>query len=104
MKYTPKSEDENFNEWYKEFHLLFEDSHADEEECMEIAMACYDRAREHVEADQLITSNYHADDLVGSVAEALMAIHSGDGSYAGLRFSEELSRRCRARFAKEMEN
>jgi hypothetical protein len=45
MKYTPKSEDENFNDWYREFHLIFEDSYANEEECMEIALACYDRAQ-----------------------------------------------------------
>lgn len=45
MKYTPNGTD-NFNAWYKEFHLLFEDNHGSQEEVMEVAKSCYDKAGE----------------------------------------------------------
>lgn len=48
MKYTPTSDNEHFNEWYKEFHLLFEGSNGDREEVMEIAQACYESAQRPV--------------------------------------------------------
>jgi hypothetical protein len=50
MKYKPNSTNTHFNEWYKEFHLLFEDSYGDREEVMEIAQACYDSAKKPVNA------------------------------------------------------
>lgn len=103
MKYEPSSQDERFNEWYREFHLLFEDSYGSREEVMEIAAACYHSAREDVEAVPLLTSSYHADDLIGAVAEAMVALHDGRYTSIGLDFAQELSRRCNARFKKEME-
>jgi hypothetical protein len=45
MKFEPSSQDERFNDWYREFHLLFEDSYGDRDEVMEIAQACFDSAK-----------------------------------------------------------
>lgn len=45
MKYKPSSDNDHFNEWYEEFHILFEDSHGDREEVMEMAQGCYESAR-----------------------------------------------------------
>lgn len=106
MKYEPTSQDEHFNKWYREFHLLFEDSHGNRDDVMEIAKACYDGARDSVEPTvvPLITSNYQFDDLMGAMAEGLRAMHNGRYASIGTDFSEELSRRCNARFAKEMES
>jgi hypothetical protein len=105
MKFTPDTNDTHFNEWYKEFHLLFEDSHGDEQETMEIARSCYYGAREGAEvaAVPLLTSSYQADDLMGAMAEALVALHDGYATSIGCEFSKELARRCRVRFSKEME-
>jgi hypothetical protein len=105
MKFTPDTNDTHFNEWYKEFHLLFEDSHGDEQETMEIVLACYYGAREGAgdAAVPILPSSHQADDLMGAMAEAFVALHDGRPYSIGLDFAKELSRRCRLRFDKEME-
>lgn len=105
MRFEPQTDNQHFNDWYREFHLLFEDNHGDEQETMQIARACYYGAREGVEvaAVPLLTSSYQADDLMGAMAEAFVALHDGRPYSIGLDFSKELSRRCRDRFTKEME-
>jgi hypothetical protein len=45
MRFVPNTDNQHFNDWYREFHLLFEDSHGDEQEVMELAKACYDKAQ-----------------------------------------------------------
>jgi hypothetical protein len=44
----PDNATPHFKEWYKEFHLLFEDSFGSDEEQMEIAVSCYDGARDNL--------------------------------------------------------